>query len=81
MKQFVAITTPGAEFIYRASTAHFVSRENAPKILDALNRSGHMLRSGETWHLYRAEAPDVVPYRYYIRSGRLYEQEVWRARW
>lgn len=81
MKKFVAITTPGAEYVYRASTAHFVSTENARRILDALNRSAHLLRPGETWHLYTTDDPDAVPYRYYIRSGRLYEQEIWRARW
>ena len=35
MKKFVAITTPGAEFMYRANTAHYVSRDNARRILDA----------------------------------------------
>ena len=81
MKKFVAVTTPGAEYSYRTSTAHFVSKENASRILDALNRAGHLLRPGETWHLYTAEDPDAVPYRYYIRSGKLYESEIWRIRW
>lgn len=81
MKKFVAITVPGKEFLYRENTAHLVSRENASRILDALNRAGHMLRPGETWHLYSAEDPEAVPYRYYIRSGKLFESEIWRVRW
>lgn len=81
MKKFVAVTVPGAEYVYRANTAHFVSKENAGRILEALNRSGHMLRPGEKWHLYTAESPNTVPYRYYIRSNRLYEQEILRASW
>ena len=81
MKQFVAITTPGAEYLYRASTAHMVSRDNAQRIMAALNAAGHMLRQGERWHLYAAEDASAVPYRYIIRSGRLYEQEIWRVKW
>ena len=80
MKKFLAITTPGAEFMYRASTAHYVSRDNARRILDALNSAGHMLRPGEKWHLYTDEG-QPVPYRYYIRSGKLYEEEIWRVQW
>ena len=80
MKKFVAVTTPGAEYLYRSDTAHYVSRENASRILAALNRSGHMLRPGEKWHLYTDEG-QPVPYRYYIRSGKLYEGDVWRACW
>ena len=80
MKKFVAITTPGAEYVYRSATAHYVSRENASRILDALNRSGHLLRPGEKWHLYSDEG-QPVPYRYYIRSGKLYEGVIWRVCW
>lgn len=76
MKKFVAITCPGSEYLYRANTAHIVSMENASRILDALNRAGHMLRPGETWHLYTADDPNMVPFRYYIRSGRIYEAEI-----
>lgn len=80
MKKFVAVTTPGAEYMYRPRTAHYVSRENASRILEALNRSGHLLRPGEKWHLYTDEG-QPVPYRYYIRSGKLYEGEIWRVCW
>ena len=81
MKKFVTVTTPGAEYMYRTSTAHFVSRENASRILDALNRAGHLLRPGETWHLYNVEDPLRVPRRYIIRHGKLYEQEILRVKW
>lgn len=81
MKQFVAITTPGTEYFYRANTAHIVSRDNAARILKALNDAGHMLRPGEIWHLYRTDDTESVPYRFYIRSGKLYQQEIWRVRW
>ena len=80
MKKFVAVTTPGAEYLYRSDTAHYVSRENASRIMAALNRSGYLLRPGEKWHLYTDEG-QPVPYRYYIRSGKLYEGDVWRACW
>lgn len=46
----LAISKQGAEFLYKASTAHKVSKASADKIAEALNASGYMLKAGEVWH-------------------------------
>lgn len=55
MKKFVAITTPGTEYLYKGSSAHSVSCASAEKILSVLNRVRYKLKDGEIWHVYIEE--------------------------
>lgn len=49
----VAIARRGAEFLYRANTAHKVPKTSAKTICDALNKVGFMLTGdNDVWHVY-----------------------------
>ena len=51
-KKFLAITTPGTEFIFRMSSAIAVPERSAGKILELLNKIEYKLKPGEVWHVY-----------------------------
>lgn len=48
----IAIACEGKEFLYRASTAHKVSKASADIICKALNDIRYKLNPGEVWHVY-----------------------------
>lgn len=78
MGKIIAIAPAGAEYVYKRDSAHVVPVSSAEKIRSALNAAGYRLRSGETWHVYDADACELAAcwQRFYIRSGRLYEGTV-----
>ena len=55
-----AVTTPGSEYLYRASSAHKVSERSAAYILGVLNLYRFKLRPGEIWYLYEVDQYDTA---------------------
>lgn len=54
----IAIACEGKEFLYRASTAHKVSKASADIICKALNDIRYKLNPGEIWHVYEVSGWD-----------------------
>lgn len=64
--------------MYKASTAHKVSKASARKIQDALNNASYHIKSGERWHTYDVSewdsAYDFAQFQaFQIRKGKLIE--------
>lgn len=74
----LAIAPKGKEFLYRLSSAHSVPKASADRIRDVLNKAGHKLKDGETWHMYDVgpydNAYEIAHYQSFrIRTGCVYE--------
>lgn len=78
MGKIIAIAPTGAEYVYKRDSAHVVPASSAEKIRSAPNKAEFRLRSGETWHLYDADADELAAcwQKFYIRSGKLWEGTV-----
>lgn len=68
----------GAEFYYKAASAHKAPKTSANKICEALNKAGYKLNDNETWHVYEVSGfENAAIYaegqRFAIRKGRLIE--------
>lgn len=48
----IAIACEGKEFLYRANTAHKVSKASANNICKVLNDARYKLNPGEIWHVF-----------------------------
>ena len=73
----LAITRPGQEYLYKASSAHKVSAASANVICAALNDARYGLRDGEAWHVYDMDLYDAgYDYAMYQqfsrRNGNIY---------
>lgn len=69
----------GAEFMYKAQSAHKVSKASGQRIVDALNKICFDLKPGEVWHLYEVDqyspayyAADSQEFKVYKGSIRRY---------
>ena len=58
MQKFIAITTPGTEFLFRRSSAIVTPAASAEKIAAALNAAKYQIKPGEKWHVYENEYID-----------------------
>lgn len=55
----LAITTKGKEFVYKANSAHKVSKSSAKKIMDIANKVRYKLSNDdECWHMYEVDQYD-----------------------
>lgn len=68
----------GSEFYYNWKTAHKVSKKNAAKIRDELNRVGFELDQDTIWHIYNVDEYDRAysvgeTRSFRIRSGKIVE--------
>ncbi len=55
----IAKTRAGQEFLYKASTAHKVSKASAGRICEILNNRGYrILADGERWQVYQVDEHD-----------------------
>ena len=63
----IAISCKGKEFMYKASTAHKVSKNSAKIICDICNRCGFMITDPdkETWFIHEIDRYDSA-YTYYL---------------
>ena len=59
-RTILAKTTPGAEFVYNAKSAHRVNKAKADKIADLLNRAKYKLKDGEIWYRYEVDHYDIA---------------------
>ena len=74
----LAKSVKGAEYMYKASTAHKVSKASAEKIAAALNEKKWQLNDGEIWYMHDvAEFTNAGAYAdrqsFVIRAGVLKE--------
>ncbi len=59
--KIVAITREGAEFVYKASTAHKVSKAGAERICSLLNKARWDLKHpDEKWFVYEVGRYDIA---------------------
>lgn len=56
----IAISVKGAEYMYRAKTAHRVSKASGQKIADALNEARYQLKDNEVWHVHEIDRYDFA---------------------
>ena len=54
----LAISAKGQEYLYRASTAHKVSKAKAKMIADALNRIQYKIKDNEVWFIHEVDQYD-----------------------
>lgn len=70
---FIAITTPGSEYLYNRASMIKVSPGKAKLIAAALNAASYELKAGQVWHVYTAENMDLD---YCTRQARDYKSKV-----
>ena len=80
--KIVALTTEGKEYMYSAKSAHKVSKKNAQRIADELNKNACMIPypdRGQKWFVYEICEFDTAyafaqTQSFEIRNGYLYEK-------
>ena len=71
---FIAITTPGSEYLYNRASMIKVSPGKAKHIAAALNAASYELKAGQIWYVYTADSnADLM---YCARQARDYKSKV-----
>ena len=65
--KIIAKSKAGAEYLYKAESAHAVSERSAETILRVLNENKWNLRDGEIWHIHDVDSYDNA---YYYAQGQ-----------
>ena len=63
----LAISVKDREYLYKANTAHAVSKNSAQKICDIVNECKYQLKPGEIWHIHEIDNY-CVAYDYAMRQ-------------
>lgn len=58
--KILAVSAKGAEYMYKASTAHAVPQTKAEYYRDTLNEVGYKLKEGETWYIHEVDKYDIA---------------------
>ena len=82
--KIVALAKKGAEFMYRATTAHQVPARRAQEIADDLNIVEYQTTPGLVWHVFDVDQYDAAfdfaaEKSFLYRNGKLIEKAPRRA--